>query len=101
MLHGVAAMGKDLYQPLRKLTKRVTGSPKEPKAPSQITNRKMAEQEEDFSSLPLPDRFQHKVILAPQFPDVSGQRTNEFLPLDMESKKSCIRRCCEAVRDYP
>ena len=44
---------------LRKLTKRVTDSSHKPrfKSPAPV----MAEQEEDFSSLPLPDRFQHKV----------------------------------------
>ena len=71
MIRGVAAMEKHITLPLRKLTKRVTGSGKEPKTPPKPPNSKMAEQEEDFSSLPLPDRFQHKVLIglqAPQLP---------------------------------
>jgi len=45
---------------LRKLTKRVSGIAHRPKfkPPAPAI---MADQEEDFSSLPLPDRFQHKV----------------------------------------
>jgi hypothetical protein len=66
MIRGLAAMEKRISLPLRKLTKRVTGSGKEPKAPPKSPNPKMAEQEEDFSSLPLPDRFQHKVLTPPQ-----------------------------------
>jgi hypothetical protein len=47
--------------PLRKLTQRVTDLRKPQKTPLQIEVAVMAEAEEDFSSLPLPDRFQHKV----------------------------------------
>jgi len=65
---GVAAMEKHIALPLRKLTKRVTGSGKKPKTPPRPSTPKMAEQEEDFSSLPLPDRFQHKVPIMPQAP---------------------------------
>jgi hypothetical protein len=61
--HGLVAMEKHISLPLRRLTKRVTGSGKEPKTTSKAPNPKMAEQEEDFSSLPLPDRFQHKVLI--------------------------------------
>jgi hypothetical protein len=59
-------MKKRLSLPLRKLTQRVTGSDKDPKVPPKSPKAKMAEQEEDFSSLPLPDRFQHKVVITPQ-----------------------------------
>jgi hypothetical protein len=48
---------------LRKLTRRVTELGKQTKSPAKETVR-MAEQEEDFSALPLPDRFQHKVVQA-------------------------------------
>ncbi|ESZ92167.1 hypothetical protein SBOR_7462 [Sclerotinia borealis F-4128] len=43
-----------------KLTKRIATG-KLPQTPPKVTVAKMAEQEEDFSSLPLPDRFQHKI----------------------------------------
>jgi len=66
VIRGVAAMEKHLALPLRKLTRRVTGSGKEPKTPPEPPTPKMAEQEEDFSSLPLPDRFQHKVLTMPE-----------------------------------
>ncbi|KAB8304804.1 hypothetical protein EYC80_004146 [Monilinia laxa] len=47
-------------QPKLKLTKRLATG-KLPNTPPKVTIAKMAEQEEDFSSLPLPDRFQHKI----------------------------------------
>lgn len=51
--------------PLRKLTQRVTELRKPQKTPLKIEIAVMAEAaEEDFSSLPLPDRFQHKVNIS-------------------------------------
>lgn len=47
--------------PKLKLTKRIATG-KLLQTPTKATTAKMAEQEEDFSSLPLPDRFQHKVF---------------------------------------
>jgi hypothetical protein len=53
---------------MRKLIKRVSdislqpsNTPSKEPAPVSQAAISMAEQEEDFSSLPLPDRFQHKV----------------------------------------
>jgi hypothetical protein len=48
----------------------------------------MAEQEEDFSSLPLPDRFQHKV--RSHHPALSQAEHLMAWLLDMESSKSCV-----------
>ena len=57
-------MEKHRSNPLQKLTRRVIGSGKELKAiVSPVHTIEMAEQEEDFTSLPLPDRFQHKVFM--------------------------------------
>ncbi len=70
-------MEKHISLPLRKLTKRVIGSGKEPKTPPKTPNAEMAEAEEDFSSLPLPDRFQHKVLITPQMQRIFlDKRTN-------------------------
>lgn len=63
----------------------------------------MAEGEEDFSSLPLPDRFSHKVN-AP-LPDVFGQITSMTrktltmfrMSLELESEKGRLRRCQATV----
>jgi hypothetical protein len=49
---------------LRELINRVPGSTKTIQISTQTLTANMAEQEEDFSSLPLPDRFQHKVYPA-------------------------------------
>jgi hypothetical protein len=99
MIQGLAAMEKHISLPLRKLTKRVTGSGKDPKTPPKSPSPKMAEQEEDFSSLPLPDRFQHKVLIKRQSQNVSGEGLT-ILSLDMESTKARIRRRCKAIRNY-
>jgi hypothetical protein len=101
MIQGLAAMEKHISLPLRKLTKRVTGSGKNPKTPPKSANPMMAEQEEDFSSLPLPDRFQHKVLIKRQSQSMSRANGLTILSLDMESTKASIRRRCEAIRDYP
>jgi hypothetical protein len=78
--HDLAAMEKHISLPLRKLTRRVTEYRKEHKTPPKTPNAEMAEAEEDFSSLPLPDRFQHKVLITPQMQRMSrGQRTNNSL----------------------
>jgi hypothetical protein len=53
-----------IYLSLRKLITRVPGLRKLSKVLTKYRNANMAEQEEDFSSLPLPDRFQHKVFTA-------------------------------------
>jgi len=50
-------MQRKLSLSMRKLTKRVTDIGQ----PPSISIANMAEQEEDYSSLPLPERFQHKV----------------------------------------
>lgn len=57
----VVAMEYCIPLPLRKLTKLVANLGRNPKTPPKIQVANMADQEEDFSSLPLPDRFQHKV----------------------------------------
>jgi hypothetical protein len=49
-------------QSLRELTRRISDTTR-PRERGQARRAKMAEQEEDFSSLPLPDRFQHKVSI--------------------------------------
>lgn len=63
--HGFFGMEKRIAPSLRKLTKRITAKLGRPESvvsilPVPVTVI-MAEAEEDFSSLPLPDRFQHKV----------------------------------------
>lgn len=58
-------MEKHISLPLRKLTRRVTELGKPASTPSKEPPVAMAEQEEDFSALPLPDRFQHKVVFNP------------------------------------
>ena len=75
-------MEKNISLPLWKLTKRVIGSGKEPKTPPKTPNTEMAEAEEDFSSLPLHDRFQHKVLITPQM-----QRTSR----DKQTNNSLVR----------
>jgi hypothetical protein len=47
-------------QSLRELTRSISDTARFHQT-GQGTTENMAEQEEDFSSLPLPDRFQHKV----------------------------------------
>lgn len=56
----VDAMPSHFSAPLRQLTRRVTASLGLHSVSSRVLG-KMADQEEDFSSLPLPDRFVHKV----------------------------------------
>ena len=69
---------------LKKLTKCVTELTRRPKSPPRpVLVVAMAEQEEDFSSLPLPDRFQHKVPLS-----VRERLGKELTGVDMESSKS-------------
>lgn len=76
---GVRAVGMEglLSTSLRKLTKRVTDF----RRPSQNHNTiaAMADQEEDFSSLPLPDRFQHKVCPHPFMQMSHTSRTDKPL----------------------
>jgi hypothetical protein len=63
--------------------------------------RKMAE-EEDFSSLPLTDRWVHKVRVALMWNRLGkslGSKANPTpsYPLDLESPQGSIRRCSETV----
>lgn len=68
----------------------------------------MAEAEQDYSSLPLPDRFAHKVRFDPDF---VGKRQLEvtmrtvliliFEPTELESTKGGIRGCQSAIRKDP
>lgn len=73
-LRGNVAMENHLSLSLRKLTRRVTDLGKTAKTPPKNTQITMAEQEEDFSALPLPDRFQHKVV--PNPPRICLMQTN-------------------------
>ena len=61
-------MEKRLSGSMKRLTRRVTDLRRQSYTSHKVSIATMAEQEEDFSSLPLPDRFQHKVIS----PYVSG-----------------------------
>jgi hypothetical protein len=73
---GDDGMAGHIALPLLKLTRRVTDQLVKPKPIVSIVPAVdgMAEQEEDFSSLPLPDRFQHKVHWSPRI--VLSKRTN-------------------------
>lgn len=65
IFQGLVGMEKRIALPLRKLTKRVTDTLGRTESVVSISIPViMAEAEEDFSSLPLPDRFQHKVGIA-------------------------------------
>ena len=61
-------------QSLRKLTRRITGTTRFHER-GEARRAKMAEQEEDFSSLPLPDRFQHKVRICEVGSDIAQDVT--------------------------
>jgi hypothetical protein len=85
---------------LRELTRRISGTADFLETGSARSGT-MAEQEEDFSSLPLPDRFQHKVGTCEVESDVKQDEVANLIPCTgLEGTKSGIRRCREAVRSY-
>lgn len=57
----------------------------------------MADQEEDFSSLPLSDRFTHKVNIV-AVPSIREKLTSRS---DLESQKGRVRECCKAICRIP
>jgi len=93
-------MEKNFVGSLRKLTRRVADLRDTSKTPSpRVTIVAMADAEEDFSSLPMPDRFQHKVT--PTTPRLRPLQTaNSSDKLGMEGSKGSIRRRSKGIRHH-
>jgi hypothetical protein len=93
---GLGTLNMQRITALRKLTVRLSG--REPKTPPRpkISAPVMADQEEDFSGLPINERFTHKVVHS----SVNFWASPEW-KLDLESAESCIRGRREVIRDHP